>query len=120
MFLALAGSSLPLSQQGKSYVLLVCLHAKLLQSCPILCNSKDCSLPGSSVLGFSREEYWNGFPCPEDTRDLPEPRIGPESLAIPALQVDSLLLGHWRTPICCLGIIKLMKTPYRGRVSRPA
>ena len=28
-----------------------CLHAKSLQSCLILCNSKDCSLPGSSVHG---------------------------------------------------------------------
>ena len=29
----------------------VCLH-KLLQSCPILCNPMDCSLPGSSVHGI--------------------------------------------------------------------
>ena len=26
-----------------------CVHAKLFQSCPPLCNSMDCSLPGSSV-----------------------------------------------------------------------
>ena len=29
------------------------LYAKLLQSCPALCNHLDCSLPGSSVLGDS-------------------------------------------------------------------
>ena len=29
-----------------------CSHAKLLQSCPTLCNSVDCSPPGSSVRGI--------------------------------------------------------------------
>ena len=29
-----------------------CVHAKLLQLCPTLCNSMDCSLPGSSVHGI--------------------------------------------------------------------
>ena len=27
------------------------MHAKLLQSCPTLCDPMDCSLPGSSVYG---------------------------------------------------------------------
>ena len=30
----------------------VCVHAKLLQSCPTLCDPMDCSLPGSSVDGI--------------------------------------------------------------------
>ena len=38
--------------------------AKLLQSCPNLCNPIDSSPLGSSVLGFSREEYWSGLPFP--------------------------------------------------------
>ena len=38
--------------------------AKSLQSCPTLCDPMDCSLPGSSVHGFSRQEYWNGMPLP--------------------------------------------------------
>jgi len=29
-----------------------CMHAKVLQSCLTLCNSTDCSLPGSSVHGI--------------------------------------------------------------------
>ena len=29
-----------------------CVHAKLLQLCPTLCDSMDCSLPGSSVHGI--------------------------------------------------------------------
>ena len=36
-------------------------------------------------LGFSREEYWSGFPFPSPG-DLPNPGIEPES---PALQADS-------------------------------
>ena len=31
--------------------------ANLLQSYPILCDPMDCSLPGSSLHGFSRQEY---------------------------------------------------------------
>jgi len=34
----------------------------------------DCSHPGFSVLGFPRQEYWNGLPFPPP-RDLPHPRI---------------------------------------------
>ena len=36
--------------------------AKLLQSCPTLCDPKDGSPPGSPSLGFSRQEYWSGLP----------------------------------------------------------
>ena len=38
-------------------------------------------------MGFSRQEYWSGLPCPPPG-DLPDPGIEPRS---PALQVDSLL-----------------------------
>ena len=37
-------------------------------------------------MGFSRQEYWSGLPCPAPG-DLPNPGIEPRS---PALQVDSL------------------------------
>ena len=43
---------------------------KSLQSYPALCNPMDDSSPGSSVHGFSRQEYWSGLPCPSP-RDLP-------------------------------------------------
>ena len=36
-------------------------------------------------MGFSRQEYWSGLPCPPPG-DLPHPRIEPKS---PALQADS-------------------------------
>ena len=38
--------------------------AKSLQSCPTLCDPMDCSLPGFSVHGFSRQEHWSGLPFP--------------------------------------------------------
>ena len=40
--------------------------AKLLQSCPTLCDPIDGSLPGFLSLGFSRQEHWSGlsFPSP--------------------------------------------------------
>ena len=31
---------------------------------PALCDPMDCSQPGSSVHGFSRQEYWSGLPFP--------------------------------------------------------
>ena len=38
--------------------------AKLLQSCPTLCDPIDSSPPGSPSLGFSRQEHWSGLPFP--------------------------------------------------------
>ena len=35
-------------------------------------------------MGFSRQEYWSGLPCPPPG-DLPEPGIKPASLTSPAL-----------------------------------
>ena len=54
-----------------------------------------CQTPLS--MGFSRQEYWSGLPCPS-TRDLPDPGIRPLSHVSPALQVDYLLLNHQRSP----------------------
>jgi len=35
-------------------------------------------------MGFSRQEYWRGWPCPPPG-DLPHPGIEPKSLTSPAL-----------------------------------
>ena len=53
----------------------MCMLAKLLQSCPTLCNP---------CMGFSRQEHWSGLPCPSPG-DLPYPKIKPMSLKSPAL-----------------------------------
>ena len=65
------------------YIVCVCV---ITQSCVTVSDPMDCSPPGSSVLEFSRQEYWNGLPFPSPG-DLPGPGIEPGSSA---LQVDSL------------------------------
>ena len=39
-------------------------ESEVAQSCLTLSDPMDCSLPGSSVHGFSRQEYWSGVPLP--------------------------------------------------------
>src|SRR5574339_680782 len=39
-------------------------ESEVAQSCPTPSNPMDCSLPGSSVHGFSRQESWSGVPLP--------------------------------------------------------
>ena len=52
----------------------------------LFCGTLYCSLPGSSIHGTSRQEYWSELPFPSPG-DLPNPGIEPRS---PALQADSL------------------------------
>ena len=66
----------------------VCVCAKSLQSCLTVCDAKDCSLPGSFVHGFSRQEYWSGLPCPPPG-DLPNPGTEPVSLTSPSIGTTS-------------------------------
>ena len=49
-------------------------------------------------MGFSRQEYWSGLPCPPPG-DLPKPGIEPGSLMSPALVADSLPLVPPGKPI---------------------
>ena len=50
------------------HFLLRCVKVKsesgVAQSCLTLSDPMDCSLPGSSVHGFSRQEDWSGVPLP--------------------------------------------------------
>ena len=39
-------------------------ESEVAQSCPTFCDPVDCSLLGSSIHGFSRQEYWSGLPFP--------------------------------------------------------
>ena len=48
-------------------------------------------------LGFSRQEYWSGLPCPPPG-DLPDPGIKPLSLVSLALAGSSLPLSHLGSP----------------------
>ena len=64
----------------------LCVHAKLLQLCPTLCNPVDSSTPGSSDHGLlqARILQWVAILF---SRDPSDPGIEPRS---PALQADSL------------------------------
>ena len=65
------------------------MRAKLLQSCPTLCNPVAHQAPLS--MGFSRQEYWS-IAMPS-SRASSGPKIEPMSAvppASPALQADSL------------------------------
>ena len=44
-------------------------------------------------VGFSRQEYWSGLPCPPPG-DLPNPGIKPMSLMSPALAGGFLTTNH--------------------------
>ena len=58
---------------------------KSLQSCSTLCNPMDCVAYHPPLsMGFSRQEYWNGLPCPPPG-DLPDPGMELVSLMSPAL-----------------------------------
>ena len=59
-------------------------------SCVRLCNLWTVACQAPLSLGFSKQEYWSGLPCPPPV-DLPNPGIKPRS---PALQADSLPLSH--------------------------
>ena len=60
---------------------MLCVCAQL---CLTLCEPMDYSLPGSSVHGFSRQEYWSQLPF-SHAGDLHDPGIKPTFLASPAL-----------------------------------
>ena len=38
--------------------------SEVAQPCLTLCDPVDCNLPGSSLHGFFRQEYWSGLPFP--------------------------------------------------------
>ena len=68
--------------------------AELHQSCLTLCNLMDCNRQAPLFMGFSRQGYWSGLPCPPPG-DLSNPRVVPVLLA---LQAYSLLLSHRGSP----------------------
>ena len=53
--------------------------AKSLQLCPTLCIPMTVAHQAPLSMGFSREEYWSGLPCPP-AWDVPDPGIKPTSL----------------------------------------
>ena len=71
--------------------------AKLLQSCPLLCDAMDCSRPGSSVHRILQAKILE-WVAMLSSRDLPKPGIESVSPEAPALQADSLPLSYGGNP----------------------
>ena len=72
-----------------------CLGA---QSCLTLCDPTNWAHQAPLSLEFFRQEHWSELPF-SSPGNLPGPKIEHASQESPALQVDSLLLRHWRSPI---------------------
>ena len=53
-----------------------CVCGKSLQSCLALCNPRTAACQAPLSMGFSRQEYWSGLPCPPPV-DLPHPGVKP-------------------------------------------
>ena len=62
----------------------MCMCAKSLQLCLMLCDPRDWGPPGSSVHGILQERILDELPFPP-LQDLPDPGIEPKSLLSPAL-----------------------------------
>ena len=83
----------------------VCAHAHpVTQPCPTRCNPMDCSPPGFSVHGVFHAGILEWVVI--STSDLPNPRIGPASLASPPLEggffttaPPGILLSHKKNKI---------------------
>ena len=71
-----------------SYNMFVCVLSHVW----LFCGPKDWGLPGSSVHGFPRQEYWSGLPLPTPG-NLPDSGIKPTSSVFPAFAA----LYHWAT-----------------------
>ena len=54
-------------------------------------------------MGFSRPEYWSGFPCPPPPGDLPHPGTEPVSLSLLHWQMGSLPPVPTGQPRCQVG-----------------
>ena len=63
-------------------------------------------------MGFSRQEYWSGWPCPPPS-DLPDPGVEPKSPASPTLQADSLPISDHLTCLLryCMQVKKQQLEP---------
>ena len=64
---------------------MTCMCAcSLANLCPTLATPRAVACQAPLSVGFSRQEYWSGLPCPPPG-DLPDPGIKPTSPAFPAL-----------------------------------
>ena len=81
------------------------------QLCPDLYEPMNCSLPGSSICGFSRQQYWDGLSFP--TRGSSQSSHGTCNLGLLRLlhwQMDCLPLSHQESS--CIYLISISLSPH--------
>ena len=66
-------------------------ESEVTQSCPTLWDPWTIARQAPPSMGFSRQEYWSGSPCPSPG-NLPDPEIEPASLTSPVLVGSSFSL----------------------------
>ena len=74
----------------------------------------DCSPPGSSAHGISRQEYWSFLPYPTPG-DLPDPGIESMSLASPALAGGFFTTSATWEALTHNGSWKILVLPFLGQ-----
>ena len=95
-------------------------ESEVAQSCPTPRDPMDCSLSGSSTMGFSRQEYWSGVPSPSPgvllawgifSRSISvpslkesEPRVRRSSYALSDSATPQPVMGSSN---CCCNVTKL-------------
>ena len=80
--------------QGGSSHSITCVYTCMLSRVRLFVTPWTVARQAALSMGFSRQEYWSGLPCPAPG-DLPNPGIKPAS---PALQAGSLPLSHRGSP----------------------
>ena len=75
-----------------------CLHAKSLSCVLLFVTPWTVAHQAPLSMGFSRQEYWSGLPCPPPGH-LPDPGIEPVSLMSPALAGEFFTTSTaWEAP----------------------
>ena len=83
--------------------------AESLQLCLTLHDPMDYSLPGSSVCGFSRREYWSGSLCPPPG-GLSDPGVEPHLFCFLHWQAGSLPLAPPGMPVDLLVVFESLSS----------
>ena len=88
--------------------LYACMHMQLLSHVQLFVNPWTVAHQTPLSMGFFRQEYWMGLPCPPP-RDPPNPGILKLSLLHLLLrQTDSLPLTHLGSPVNHIPEVKVM------------
>ena len=81
----------------------ICVDAKSLQSCQTVRPYGLTVRQTPLSMGFSRQEYWRGLPCPPP-EDLPNPVVESTSLTSPALASGFFITSTTWAALCFIYI----------------